>query len=75
MSRAALVKRINRVLVPQGTKLKKARGALARRNLGEYYVVNLTAALLPAVGMNVDLEKLGRELNVFHEGEALRDDA
>ena len=73
MSRGALVKRINRVLVPQGTKLKKARGLRARRNLGEYYVVNLTTALLPAVGMNVDLEKLGRELNVLHEGEALEE--
>jgi hypothetical protein len=67
VSTRALVRRINRKLVPQGYFLRAARGARARQELGDYYVVEMQyGGTWPT---HVDLEDLGREEGALKEWE------
>jgi len=65
----ALVQRINRRLKDDEQILKKSRGARARLDLGEWYVLNWNRNLI--VDKRVDPEELARELGVLHEWEVL----
>ena len=65
----ALVQRINRALEPAGKKLKAARGARARADLGDYYVSDLRLNVV--VTSNVDIGALGRKLGVLEELESI----
>jgi len=62
----ALIERINRKLIWQAQRLQKARGARDKRELGDWYILDLSTYRDPR-GYDVirgirDLEALGREL-------------
>lgn len=65
----ALVQRINRKLAADGEILKASRGERARKDLGEYFVLNVRAGTVtkPAA----DPEGLGRRLGVLRTWEHL----
>ena len=67
ISARALAQRINRALHHQDEMLKKARGARAQAELGDYYTVNWRLNVL--TNKHVDLEALGRELKVLKDFE------
>jgi hypothetical protein len=58
----ALIMRINRRLNRQRRELKITRGQTARRELGNYYVLDLDQNLV--VATHLDPERTGRELRV-----------
>jgi hypothetical protein len=63
----AVIQRINRLLAAEGKELKKTRGILAERDLGDYYVCNSDSVL----SHHVDLETLGREMGALQSYEVL----
>ena len=65
----ALIARINRKLQREGEALKALRGGLARRDLGEFYV--LGAEKNRIVKTHVSPETLGRELDALAPWEAV----
>jgi hypothetical protein len=65
----ALVQRINRTLGKKGEKLLTARGEGAREEVGDYYVINVDRNILML--HHVNLEALGRELDVLKPWETL----
>jgi hypothetical protein len=69
VSLPALMARINRKLAPASEQLKAARGARARFDLGEYYVLDYARNFVMA--FRVDPEDFGRELGVLKDWEAL----
>lgn len=73
VSRRALIQRINRVLKSDDEVLKATRGELARSNLGDYYILDLPRNAV--VHRDVDIEALGRKLNVLREFESLGEDS
>ena len=73
ISRRALIGRINRRLRGDDLCLKTTRGeGRARRELGEYYVINVRYGGI--VWANVDLESEGREHGALRDWEELRED-
>ncbi len=69
VSKRALIQRINRALHHDGQRLRTARNARTRLDLGDYYVVDVSVG--GCVDAHVDLEDLGRELKVLNSWEAL----
>jgi hypothetical protein len=63
----ALIMRINRRLNRQRRELKITRGQTARRELGNYYVLDLDQNLV--VATHLDPERTGRELRVVDPDE------
>jgi hypothetical protein len=63
----ALTQRINRKLAERGEKLIKARGAAARVEVGEWYVLDTNRNVL--VLMRVSPESLGRKLGALEAWE------
>ena len=63
----ALIARINRKLKPDFEVLRKARGASAEADVGEYFVVDLRFNAI--VDKHVDPESYGRELGVLKDFE------
>jgi hypothetical protein len=59
----ALIQRINRALRQDDQILRQARGEHARRELGNFYIVDVGRNFLAA--QHVDLEALARELGVL----------
>ena len=68
ISTRALVQRINRTLVEAGQQLRAARGARARVELGDYYMVDERGV---AVDSHIDIEELGREIGALQSWEIL----
>ena len=64
----ALYQRINRKLRSQDAVLKRARGS-AQTTLGDYFVVDFYGNFVKQ--HHVDIERLGRELDVLAEWEKL----
>jgi hypothetical protein len=73
VSKRALIQRINRQLVSEERQLKAARGARAKQDLGDYYVLNTRSNSVMYQYKDVDLEKLGREVGALREFETLAD--
>jgi len=69
VSERALVQRIGRALAKEGEQLQKARGKKASLELGDYYTVSISRNFV--VQKDVDIEKLGRELQVLRPYENL----
>jgi hypothetical protein len=67
VTQQALIKRINRKLEQECEKLRTARSARARLNLGDYFIVD--AHTNAVVAQHVDPEDLGRELGVLAKNE------
>lgn len=67
VSRVALMARVNRALAKQDRQLRASRGARAKQDLGEFFVVGL--ANNTADWVNVDPVDLARELGVLKEWE------
>lgn len=67
VSKAALIRRINRKLAHDDQILKATRGARAIQDVGDYYIVDSQRNF--AVANDVDPEDLARELEVLHEWE------
>jgi hypothetical protein len=65
----ALLQRINRVLAKQHKVLKKARGARAPQDLGEWFYLDANRNVVLAT--HVDVEAFGRELEVLDPFEKL----
>jgi hypothetical protein len=61
ISHRAAMGRIQRRLAPHGRKLVEARGALAREQLGGFYVLDATGV----VAHHVDVESFARELGAL----------
>ncbi len=69
VSERALVQRINRRLAKDGERLKAAAGMRARLELGAYFVMDISHNCV--LHKDVDLEELGRELEVLRPYESL----
>jgi hypothetical protein len=69
VSEWALVKRINRALRPEWQQLKKVRGGRAWMDLGDFYILDVRHNFV--VDHHVDIEELGRELEVLAPYERL----
>ena len=69
LSKPALVARINRKLAHEDQQLKATRGERARRELGDYYIVDVNRNLI--VAKDCDLVKLARGLGVLKPFERL----
>lgn len=69
VSKRALLQRINRVLKKDDEVVRASRGARAKQDLGDFYAINLRRNFL--ADSNVDLEKLGRKLDVLKPWENL----
>ena len=67
----ALIQRINRKLKPGQEQLRISRSERAERDVGRYYVVDYRQNLV--IRDNVDIEKLGRELDVLKAYEEVVD--
>jgi hypothetical protein len=63
----ALTQRINRKLAERGEKLIKARGATARAEVGDWYVLDTNRSAL--VLLRVNPEALGRKLGILEAWE------
>jgi hypothetical protein len=75
VSKRALIQRINRQLAKEGQAgqmVKATRGDSARKELGDYYAVDLGRNAV--VSKQVDLEDLGRKLGVLQPYERLEED-
>lgn len=69
VSERALVARINRALAKQYKKLRRCRmGTQAFNNLGAYYLLDGNTV----IDTHVNIEALGRKLNVLGDGETLQ---
>jgi hypothetical protein len=68
VSERALIQRINRKLKHDGEQLRRARGAQTEYSVGAYFIVDVMRNFITA--QHVDLEKLGRELEVLQGWEA-----
>lgn len=77
VSKRALIQRINRKLRADAdgdslaNQVKTARGAKARQQVGEYYLLNPRRNSI--VETNIDLEQMGRKLEVLANWERLVD--
>ena len=71
ISEKAVVARINRRLRRDGQMLRKTRGELARRDLGDYWVHELSRNL--ALETRVDPEEMARELGVLDKYEEVEE--
>jgi hypothetical protein len=67
ISRRALIQRLRRALRADGKHLRTARAG-KRKLFGHYYLVGRKELI-----ENVDIEKLGRDLNVLEPWESLGD--
>ena len=63
----AVVKRINRKLKGKNIVLKKARGARAQAELGEYFLLDVRRNMVKV--KNVDVEMAAMKLDVLGEHE------
>jgi hypothetical protein len=72
VGRRALVARIRRALKAQGEDIRSARSERARIDLGEYYVIDVSANTVMRKG--VDLEEFGRSLDLLKPFETLTND-
>ena len=73
VGRKALLARINRKLKPDLRTVRTLRGNRSRREVGDYYEVDLNRNAI--VAMHVDLEDYARELGVLTEWERLEEEA
>lgn len=73
VSARALIGRINRKLRHDGETLKALRGERARRDLGDFYVLNVDKNMI--VTTHVDPERLGREIEALAPWETVVDTA
>jgi hypothetical protein len=71
VTKRALLQRINRKLKASGQHVLATRGTAARREVGEFYQVNVDRN--SHVASHVNLERLGRELEVLAPWERLAD--
>jgi hypothetical protein len=71
ITKSALIQRINRQLAKAGERLRTARSWSARLDCGEYFIVNERNCML---AHDVDIEELGRQLEVIARHERLADD-
>jgi hypothetical protein len=69
VSERALVQRIGRALAKDGEQLRKVRAEGARLELGDYYTLNVSRNFV--VQKDVDIEELGRQLQVLRPYESL----
>lgn len=67
----ALAQRINRKLKEKDQGLKATRGDRWRHELGDYYIVDVSANAI--VRKDVNLEKFGRQLGVLQPFEELKE--
>jgi hypothetical protein len=70
VSLRAVIGRINRKLKPEYLQLKVTRGARARQEFGDFYVLNVYENRIMQ-NMLWDPEALGRELGVLAEWESV----
>ena len=70
VTRRALLQRINRRLKDEGEVVYAARGTQARRDLGDYYRLDLSRNAV--IEKDVNPEALGRKLGVLQQYEYLR---
>ena len=70
VSARALLQRIQRVLQKRDELIRTTRGGRAEIELGEYYIVDVQRDAI--VTKDVDIEALGRELEVLKPWEELR---
>ena len=63
VSESALVKRINRKLLPEGERLQTSRGAHAEQQLGRHFITDANTGC--GCVQHVDIEAYGRELGVL----------
>lgn len=68
----AVIRRINRKLAHDGRRLRTTRGNRWRSSLRNYYVVDVERNAI--VQTHVNVEKLGRELDVLYGWERLAAD-
>ena len=68
---SALVRRINRRLIPESQQLRKTRGGHDSLDLGDYWIHDLSGNY-PA-DTYVDPEELGRELGCLRPSETVID--
>ena len=73
VTKAAVVKRINRKLAPDGEQLRTVRGESAQRELGVWCVFDTHQGNpgYPRLHTDSDLERFGRELGVVSGLEVL----
>ncbi len=69
VSKAALIARINRRLAQNGERLRASRGALARGDLGDYFIVDV--GINTVLYTDVDPEILARQIEVLSPLEKL----
>jgi hypothetical protein len=69
VSRRALLQRLNRVLTEAHLLLKKTKGSRMKKQLGDYYLIDLRRNAL--VDKDVSLEALGRKHAVLAAWERL----
>jgi hypothetical protein len=69
ISEGALIKRINRKLKPEYKQVRTARGFNMEQNYGHFYVLDLYRNMVDCG--DVDLQELGRELEVLAPWEEL----
>ena len=74
VSNRALVHRINRTLVWSARRLMKSRGARAKQEYGDWYILDLGDRGIDGYAVirdSIDLEALGRELGCLRRFERL----
>lgn len=69
VSHRALIQRLNHALAETHLLLKKTKGGRMKKQLGEYYLIDLKRNAL--VETDVDMEKLGRKHGVLQPWERL----
>lgn len=69
VSRVALVARVNRRLAENNEQLRASKGAAAKQEMGDYYIVNTQKNEM--TNSNLDLEGLARELKCLQPWETL----
>ena len=69
VSRRALIQRLNRALAEANLVLKKTKGSRMKKQLGDYYLIDLRRNAL--VDKDVNLETLGRKHAVLAAWERL----
>ncbi len=68
----ALIQRINRALKDRGEMVRTARGERALLDLGQFYVIDVSANCVMA--KDIDLEQWGRDLEALKPFEALAEE-
>jgi hypothetical protein len=71
VSRRALIQRLNNALAGSNLLLKKTKGGRMKKQLGDYYLIDLKQNAL--VETDVDMEKLGRKHGVLEPWERLEE--